>query len=146
MITTKQAVTPIVKRQDTNPKLLLITCAICFFAVGIPFWIVPYYQVNLPTSLSDISLLVVALAAFLVRHRKAIDFWMGASFVGMTVPGVVMIRIIVETTKDPTSHNLWPFEVIIAAFFGYAYALAGTIAGHFYAKFTSGRSSRLPHA
>ena len=31
---------------------------------------------------------------------------------------VVMLRIAVDLGKDPTSHNLWPFEVVLAAFVG----------------------------
>ena len=30
----------------------------------------------------------------------------------------VLVRVTWETTADPTSHNLWPFEVAIAGFFG----------------------------
>ncbi len=25
----------------------------------------------------------------------------------------VVLRIIVDTVRDPTSHNLWPFEILI---------------------------------
>lgn len=26
---------------------------------------------------------------------------------------VVIVRILVDTSRDPTSHNLWPFEVLM---------------------------------
>jgi hypothetical protein len=30
---------------------------------------------------------------------------------------------------DPTSHNLWPFELVIAGFLGFAFSLSGAFAG-----------------
>ena len=29
--------------------------------------------------------------------------------------GFVVLRIIVDTARDPTSHNLWPFEIVIVS-------------------------------
>jgi hypothetical protein len=40
----------------------------------------------------------------------------------------VMGRVGVETSRDPTSHNLWPFEVVIAGSIGFAGALLGVAA------------------
>ncbi len=39
------------------------------------------------------------------------------------IPAVVLSRVIFEGLSDPTSHNLWPFELIIAVIAGYAVAL-----------------------
>jgi hypothetical protein len=43
--------------------------------------------------------------------------WHGGWRMAATVPGVLMgfviLRILVGTTIDPTSHNLWPFEILI---------------------------------
>jgi hypothetical protein len=32
------------------------------------------------------------------------------------IVGFVILRIAVDTAADPTSHNLWPLEVLIAGF------------------------------
>lgn len=45
---------------------------------------------------------------------NAASFWKSVAIVGASVPVAVLFRIAVETTADPTTHNLWPFEVIIA--------------------------------
>ncbi len=45
------------------------------------------------------------------------------------IPSVVMVRVMVDCSRDPTSHNLWPFELIIAVFVGGAAALAGSALG-----------------
>jgi uncharacterized membrane protein YfcA len=37
----------------------------------------------------------------------------------------VLVRVAVETSRDPTSHNLWPFEVVIAGGIGLTGALLG---------------------
>ena len=49
--------------------------------------------------------------------------------IGAAVPAAVWARVVVETAKDPTSHNLWPFEIAIAMVVGMACALIGAIAG-----------------
>ena len=36
----------------------------------------------------------------------------------LCVPMIDVVSIIKDTATDPTSHNLWPFEVAIAAVFG----------------------------
>ncbi len=37
----------------------------------------------------------------------------------------VVLRIIVDTARDPTSHNLWPFEILI--FGSVALAIVGAL-------------------
>jgi hypothetical protein len=43
--------------------------------------------------------------------------WRGGWRIAAAVPALVMAfvvgRIIVDTAIDPTSHNLWPFEILI---------------------------------
>jgi hypothetical protein len=40
-----------------------------------------------------------------------------------------MARVVVDTTRDPTSHNLWPFELVIAFLVGLAGTVPGTLIG-----------------
>ena len=126
MITTKQHNKSVAQRKDTNPKLLFVVCIFSFLSVGIPYWMIPYNQVSLPGALMGPGLIAVVGAAFFVRIKEAVDFWMGASFVGAVVPAVIMAQVIVDTMGDPTSHNLWPFEIVLAAIVGYCCALGGT--------------------
>ena len=56
--------------------------------------------------------------------------------VGAAVPAPILARIAVDTAKDPTSHNLWPFEFIIAAVIGVLRSLAGALVGSFPAFFS----------
>jgi hypothetical protein len=102
-----------------------------FLAVGLPYWLIPYSEVNLPDALIGPGLLVVCGAALLLRTFRAATFWRTTGLVGSTVPAAVMARILVEGLLDPTSHNLWPLEVTIAAVLGLglACALAGAAVG-----------------
>ena len=56
-------------------------------------------------------------------------FWLTTVIVGASVPAAVFARVIYDTSSDPTSHNLWPFEIILAAGPGLIAALAGAFAG-----------------
>ena len=62
-------------------------------------------------------LLIAALAlGFVVAQGWALVRWQGIwrwlAGVPLLLVSVVVLRIIVDTSADPTSHNLWPFEVL----------------------------------
>lgn len=100
-----------------------------FVAIGVPYWQIPYNKVSLPNTLYGASLLVVALAAFVARAiGKANLLWV-ILFAGAAVPAAVLVRVAIETNRDPTSHNLWPFEVIIAMVVGVVCSLGGALTG-----------------
>ena len=60
-----------------------------------------------------VLILGIGLAVFgaraLVRWRGG---WRWAALVPLLLVLGVVLRIVVETRADPTSHNLWPFEVL----------------------------------
>jgi len=112
-----------------KPNWLSVAFVLSFLAVGIPYWLIPYNKLNLPSALIGPGLLVVVFAALLIRSYRAASFWRVVGIVGATVPAAVFARVIVDGLKDPTSHNLWPFEVIIALLMGFLCALAGAVAG-----------------
>jgi hypothetical protein len=107
-----------------------------FFAVGIPYWQVPYAKVALPNTLYGTGLLVVGLLAAATRAFGKARLLAVILVVGAAVPGPILARIVVDTTKDPTSHNLWPFEFIIAALLGALCSSAGALAGNLPAWFS----------
>lgn len=39
--------------------------------------------------------------------------WRVAAALPAVVMGFVVLRLVVDTSRDPTSHNLWPFEIIM---------------------------------
>jgi hypothetical protein len=100
-----------------------------FLTVGVPYWLVPYDKLNLPDALLGAGLLVVIAAAALARAYVGRPFLRVVAVMGSAVPAVVMARVVVDGFRDSTSHNLWPFEVVIAVFVGGLAALAGTLLG-----------------
>jgi hypothetical protein len=96
-----------------------------FLAVGVPYWPIPYRSVNLPDSLMTPALLVVVMAVLAVGVSRRAGVWRQALLIGGAVPAAVLARVTWDVMKDPTSHNLWPFEAVIAAVLGFSCALAG---------------------
>jgi hypothetical protein len=63
------------------------------------------------------GMLALGVCGFVLPLR-ALWRWRGAWRVAAMVPTVLMslvvLRLIIGTTMDPTSHNLWPFEILPA--------------------------------
>ncbi len=112
----------------------------CFLVVGVPYWLMPYNKVNLPSALIGPGLLAVALAAMMLRLSGVTSLWIAGGAMGASVPAAVLARVIVEVAQNPTRHNLWPFEIIIALVVGFGCALGGAIAGALLAKLRAGNT------
>lgn len=115
---------------------LVAAFVISFFAVGLPYWQIPYAKVSLPSTLYGTSLLVVGVLAAAARAIGKTCILTVILAVGAAVPAPILARITVETAQDPTSHNLWPLEVIIAAVIGVLCASAGALVGSLPAFFS----------
>ncbi|MGR9087026.1 MAG: hypothetical protein ACU841_08135 [Gammaproteobacteria bacterium] len=109
----------------------LISFFLSGIAVGIPYWRIPYHEVSLPDTLMAPGLLVVAMTSLWLGLRGA-PFGKTVKIMALPVPAAVFVRIAVETAKDPTSHNLWPFEIIMALLLGIACSLSGALSARLY--------------
>lgn len=118
---------------------LALSIAASFVAVGVSYWPIPYAKLNLPDALLGPGLGVVVISALLLRALRVAPFWRIAWMLGGTVVLVVLARIVVEVVRDSTSHNLWPFEVVIASVIGFACSAAGTMMGSLVASLVPGR-------
>ena len=116
-----------------------------FVAVGLPYWLIPYHQVNLPNALLTAGVVVVPLAALVLRLFGAARTWLAMAIAGAAVPAAVMARVLVDCVRDPTAHNLWPFELVIACFVGFGPGLAGALLGQLivFLSSASGRDRRM---
>ncbi len=116
-------------RDSTRLKVAFVAV---FLAVGIPYWLVPYNK-TLPTVVIAIGLVALIAAGAVLAFGGA---RFSSSFVvpGLAVPAAAMARIVVEGFIDRTSHNLWPFEIVIAVGIGIPVALAGAALGRLLAK------------
>lgn len=130
----------------TPARALWLTVAflVAFLVVGLPYWRIPYAKVSLPDTLYGLGPLVVGAAALVCRALGRTPVWWTIGFVGASVPAAVVARVIVEVTLDPTSHNLWPFELVIAGGLGMAAAGAGALLGSLPLLASRNRSSDRP--
>ncbi|HEY8509133.1 MAG TPA: hypothetical protein VIL32_12290 [Steroidobacteraceae bacterium] len=91
---------------------------VCFLigvlSAGIPYWLVPYGKVNLPNAIMGPQLLIVGAVTLVAFMFRTAPFKKTLILFASVLPCAVMLRVIVEGVMDPTSHNLWPFEIVIA--------------------------------
>lgn len=110
-----------------------------FLAVGLPYWLLPYNRVNVPDALLTPGLGLAAFAALVLCACRLTSFWKATWIVAAAVPAVVMLRVLVEGLMDPTSHNLWPLELLIALPVGFVPAFAGAVVGGLFARLLAER-------
>ena len=130
---------PSSSRDGLRKHGIKIGFAVACLLIGATYWMIPYNKVNLPDALYGPGLIAVALAALLLRAFGIAPFWKVVRTMAASVPAAVLLRVAVEVAKDPTSHNLWPFEVVIALALGFACALAGAFAGFLISKLNDSR-------
>ena len=114
------------------PKYQLIVLGFfgSFILTGIPYWQLAYNQIALPNSLFGFPLFAVVILGTGLRLFSSLDFRNVLLAVGGGIPTAVLCRIVFETISDPTTHNLWPFEVVIASIVGLTVgAIAGWLGG-----------------
>ena len=102
---------------------------IAFFAIGVPYWQIAYSKVALPDTLYGAGLLAVGILAAAARAFSKARLVTVIFVVGAAVPAAVLARVAVETASDPTSHNLWPLELVIATVVGIVSSSAGALVG-----------------
>lgn len=96
---------------------------------GVPYWRLPYNAdfFSDPLVLAGfvgLGAVTAMLAASGIARLRQIFWIMLAAF-----PAAVAIRVVVETAQDPTDHNLWPFELILAALFSLVAVVPGLLIG-----------------
>jgi hypothetical protein len=81
-----------------------------------------------------LTMLAIGVGGIVLPIRSILRWdgaWRLAAVVPALVVGFVAIRIVVDTARDPTSHNLWPFEIIQAGFLSLVLIGAMAIARRF---------------
>jgi hypothetical protein len=95
-----------------------------FLACGLTLWPLSYREVSLGARPAPgVWMLLAALAALVAFRILGGGFRWSVAAVLAGFALAVMARVIVETAADPTTHNLFPFEVaytVVIAFPGAA--------------------------
>ena len=105
--------------------MVLLAFFVPIVAIGVPYWSRPYAE--LPSALLWWPVVLVFFGALASRLAGA-GFMASWLVPGVTIPVVVLVRIIRDTAADPTTHNLWPLEFLIADFLGLGAAFLGVVA------------------
>jgi hypothetical protein len=79
---------------------------------GLAWWPAPYNHWSLNLTSARIGLMLLGLLAMAAGLSK-LTFWEGFLWVGAGLPVAALLRVAVEVAKDPTSHNLWPLELVM---------------------------------
>src|SRR5439155_14171598 len=98
-------------------------------SIGVPYWLIPYSKLNLPDGVLGIGLAFLFVATVLARIYSGRSLFRVIAVLGSVVPAVVMLRVAADVARDPTSHNLWPFELVIALIVGAAVTVGGALLG-----------------
>jgi hypothetical protein len=90
---------------------------LCFLAGGAIWWR-GSYQDYLNGGFRWGTIPVLASVALFLSWVIGVGIVTSAVAVGSAFPAVILGRIVLDGMEDPTSHNLWPFEVAMAVGFG----------------------------
>ena len=108
---------------------VMLAFAVVVLAAGIPYWRIPYDELNrghfavLPGALLlGFVTLVLVLAEVAPVKRIALTML-------LCVPVIACVSVAKDTAADPTSHNLWPFELVLAAISGAVVVLPAVAVG-----------------
>lgn len=110
-------------------RMLLLALALPILAIGTHYWARPYAELQLPSALLWWPVLLVFFGAVASRLAGA-GFLLSWLVAGAPLAIVVMVRVMRDTGADPTTHNLWPLELVIAGVLGWGASLLGALAGH----------------
>jgi hypothetical protein len=123
------ATEPAAQGPQSGAAFSALVFAIAFVLAATFYWPAFEAKVNLPEALYGAPVALAGVAAFidalLGRRPFARALWIGAA----VLPATVFARVVYDGLRDPTAHNLWPFEVAIAIGVGLPAALAGAAAG-----------------
>ena len=109
--------------------LLIVGFAAGLLLTGVPFWRLPYNanflaDPGMMFGLAGLAFVTATLVVAGIAPAGRVFWVMLAAF-----PAAVALRVAVEVAKDPTSHNLWPIELVMTAIFSLVAVVPGLLAG-----------------
>jgi hypothetical protein len=76
-----------------------------------------------------LTLPLLAVVALVLSGIVGAGLLQSAISVGIALPAIILVRVAIDGTKDPSNHNLWPFEVLMASALGMASAFPSAAIG-----------------
>ena len=124
-----------------NVLWLVGAFALCF-GVGGWIWWRDSYQEYLHAGFHWGILPLIAGVAFSLSWIVDVGVVPSALVLGSALPAIIVARVVLDCVRDPSNHNLWPFEVGAAFMFGVMTAFPAAAIGRFLRHITH-RSRRM---
>jgi hypothetical protein len=108
-----------------------VVASICALAIVVPYWAADYADVE-DGGLGTFALPVAAIlgvAAFVLAVAHLGRKLEIALALCVPAPIAVVGRVLIDTADDPSTHGLWPFEIIIAVGISVPPVLLGVFLG-----------------
>ncbi len=123
----KDEIVSVSKRQDRIWWLGFILG----FLSGIPYYFAtPKSQTStFPVVLFSLVIGILFSSAMGISLAQPQRVWRWAIAVGLGLPAAVICRIIIDSIQDSSSHNMFPFEIIISLIIAAPFTFAGAYAG-----------------
>jgi hypothetical protein len=112
-----------------NRAWLLIIFAVAVVSAGLPLWLLPYNEVEVPSIWILPGLMVILPLAVGTRLLELARTWTTVGILTGAMIVANLLRIMWDTAVDQTSHNLWPFELFLTTSAGVAFSLTGCVLG-----------------
>ena len=73
-----------------------------------------------------VAVIIISFLVFVIRDGRP---WVAALIIGVVFPISVVAKILIDLRNNPTSHNLFPFEIAIACIVSIPPAFVGAFLG-----------------
>ncbi len=115
--------------EPSRITLLMVAFLSGLLLIGPPYWLLPYREAEPPAAFLGPFLLAPALIAALLVMVRAARMRRVIGMMAACMPTAIALRVLVEALRDPTAHNLWPFELVVGAVLGLVAVLPGIVLG-----------------
>jgi hypothetical protein len=95
-------------------------------AIGLPYWLAPYERIE---GALGFGYALVALVAMITVGSSGWGVLQMMRAAASAAPIAAALRVAADVARDPTSHNLWPIELVFVAIAAALAALAGGAVG-----------------
>jgi hypothetical protein len=121
----------------------LLACALTTAVIAVPYWTADYAAVRDDGIFSALFLVELALllGTFTAGSVSETPLWLVLALMLCCLPIVVMGRVVLDTAVDPTSHGLWPLEVVLSEILTLPALLLGLGLAWLARRLTGGRPS-----
>ena len=116
----------------TKPRLkwpwIVAGFAVCFFFGGAFLWkgtYDDYLHAGFHWEIIPVQMAVALLSTW----SMGLGIVVATVTVGMAFPAAIMARVVIDCLDDPSHHNLWPFELVLAVAFGIVMSFSGAASG-----------------